>query len=312
MQQQQQQSFSSNGGNATTNLEARYPELPQFAKGLSEGNPDALKMLEAFLENDDAWYLALYLLSQNDTNCQFYGALSLQTKISRDYEKLSEQDRIGLRDELVHQLKQFMRGPAIVFRKLSQAVIVCAQHLVPAQWSNVAVGILQAFDDMAVSGTVSSDAKAEASLEFLCIASEDASQCEGPLKDDFNAAAGDLVNFVSLYFEPGAEPRPTLKKAWNALASLIQFNIPFDPMLVSILSFAFKRLEFLASQKTVARSAGRDFGVYNEEIDAAIRVLEEISSNRLVEMRYSHTMATLLFDNFAQPWVESEIKFCID
>ncbi|KAJ1922313.1 hypothetical protein H4219_000175 [Mycoemilia scoparia] len=230
---------------------------------------------------------------------------------------MDDESKIQLRDELLSLLKRFVGGPVTVFRKLSQATITCARHMVPDLWNNIALEIIRALNEMGQSGQIDNAVASEAILEFLSISGDDVLRPGGgytdKLKEDFNSNIGELITILATYLRADSEPTKIQKKAWNALASLVRFQIEFDSTFKDIFNFTIKRIQFLSSAKasTKAGTTQVDVSACNSEIESAIAVLEELLSHTISVLKYKHTVGLLFLEGISTEWVAAEIKSCI-
>ncbi|KAJ1975437.1 hypothetical protein H4R33_006655 [Dimargaris cristalligena] len=107
-------------------------EWSNFLQALSVPTAEAVKHLHQLQKDPEGWSLAARLLQTASPACQFYGAHTLQVKLSRDWASLPESERLPLRDQLLRWLLAFAHGPHNVVTKLCQALTTLSQRLVTA------------------------------------------------------------------------------------------------------------------------------------------------------------------------------------
>ncbi|KAJ3330797.1 Importin-13 [Blyttiomyces sp. JEL0837] len=110
---------------------ARVEEVVR-AMYLQQGNQQGLieqyqSWLQSFQSLTASWDIGRQLLSSEYPEVRFFGALTLQIKISRDWPTLPYESINILRTELINQLIQSARGPAYITTKLSSAAM--RQHM---------------------------------------------------------------------------------------------------------------------------------------------------------------------------------------
>ncbi|KAI9314640.1 armadillo-type protein [Dichotomocladium elegans] len=88
---------------------------PDVAKGIQE-------QLQAIQRQQQAWELASQLLSSSSDQCRFFGALTFQIKIARDWATLPENRIDWLRHELLSWIIRSCDGPRFITTKLCLAV----------------------------------------------------------------------------------------------------------------------------------------------------------------------------------------------
>eukprot|EP00158_Paraphelidium_tribonemae_P007810 Partr_v1_DN28366_c1_g1_i4_m79084 putative importin 13 len=102
-----------------------YGSVPSQADHqlVAERRRVAQLQLSQFQDTPEAWPLAFDLLAHSETAVQFFGAQTLQAKISRDFQSLDIDSQLELRSRLLAQLFTPGRNVAVV-RKLAAAVSV--------------------------------------------------------------------------------------------------------------------------------------------------------------------------------------------
>lgn len=222
----------------------------------------------------EAWGLVLPLLSHPDPNVQFFGAHTIQVKISRDWDTFPQESALQLREFLVDVTGRYMAAGStkVILRKLYVAITSLAIHLcpkIPSQWPDWPQSCIQALS--------SRGATVEALLDFLAIVAEEV-ETVALLPPQKQQIHGQLIESVSLVTQavqnsvsrPRPHPVPNeLRAALKCFSAWLPFMrandlTPLIPQLIDILSppqgsNEFDETEFVAAsealQEIMSRSA---------------------------------------------------------
>ncbi|KAF8762018.1 ARM repeat-containing protein [Rhizoctonia solani] len=122
----------------------------------------------------EAWGLVIPFLESSDPNVQFFGALTIQVKIARDWDAFPQEHAITLRDTLLELTGRAATRnlPPVITRKLFVSVCSLALRLAPtdrehpeSRWPNWILGTAQTLSANGASPGVV--------LEFLTIVAEE-------------------------------------------------------------------------------------------------------------------------------------------
>ncbi|CAE6368411.1 unnamed protein product [Rhizoctonia solani] len=185
----------------------------------------------------------LYSPKSSDPNVQFFGALTIQVKIARDWDAFPQEHAITLRDTLLELTGRAATRnlPPVTIRKLFVSICSLALRLAPtdpehseSQWPNWVLGTAQTLSANGASPGVV--------LEFLTIVAEEVarsdlvaakkSQMDLILRD----AAPAVVQAASSSF--GTNGRTALKclEAWISWGIPADSITPLIPLLIDLLS----------------------------------------------------------------------------
>ncbi|CUA76173.1 Myb-binding protein 1A [Homo sapiens] [Rhizoctonia solani] len=191
----------------------------------------------------EAWGLVVPFLESSDPNVQFFGALTIQVKIARDWDSFPQEHAITLRDTLLELTGRAATRnlPPVAIRKLFVSVCSLALRLAPtdtdhseSRWPNWVLGTAQSLSANGASPGVV--------LEFLTIVAEEVarsdlvaakkSQMDLILRD----AAPTVVQAASSSF--GTNGRTALKclEAWISWGIPADNITPLIPLLIDLLS----------------------------------------------------------------------------
>ncbi|KAF8742077.1 ARM repeat-containing protein, partial [Rhizoctonia solani] len=191
----------------------------------------------------EAWGLVIPFLESSDPNVQFFGALTIQVKIARDWDAFPQEHAITLRDTLLELTGRAATRnlPPVITRKLFVSVCSLALRLAPtdrehpeSRWPNWILGTAQTLSANGASPGVV--------LEFLTIVAEEVgrsdlvaekkSQMDLILRD----AAPAVVQAASSSF--GTHGRTALKclEAWISWGIPADNITPLIPLLIDLLS----------------------------------------------------------------------------
>ncbi|KAI9329041.1 hypothetical protein DFJ73DRAFT_902752 [Zopfochytrium polystomum] len=123
---------------------------------------EAQTWLLAFQASPAAWGIARSLLAD-----EIFGALTMQIKISRDWQTLSPTDIEPLRQELVARLVQSAAGPPFVTTKICTALAAFAFKAVPESWPRPVHSLCQDFRAQMSSATATPSQRVALELALL-------------------------------------------------------------------------------------------------------------------------------------------------
>ncbi|KAJ1973922.1 hypothetical protein H4R34_004914 [Dimargaris verticillata] len=150
-------------------------EQRAFFQSLSVPTPEAVKHLHQLQKEPSGWALAEQLMHEQSPACQFYGAHTLQVKISRDWATLTPDQRNPLRDQLVRWIAEHATGTAAVLTKLCLALVTLSIKTVPTgEWTEFIPTTLQWLRDAGQRQFPGHPATIDrAILEFLSVLPEE-------------------------------------------------------------------------------------------------------------------------------------------
>ncbi|GJE98643.1 hypothetical protein PsYK624_148780 [Phanerochaete sordida] len=213
----------------------------------------------------EAWGLVLPFLGHSDPNVQFFGAHTIQVKISRDWDTFPEESAQQLRDFIVDVTARYMTAPSakVILRKLYVAITSLAIHLFPkspSQWPDWPQSCIQALS--------SRGATVEALLDFLAIVAEEVEVVAllPPLKQRIQGQLTESVPIViqavqTSMSRPRPHPAPSeLRAALKCFSAWLPFMrandmTPLIPQLIGILALPQGSNEFDETEFTAASDA---------------------------------------------------------
>ncbi|KAJ3412911.1 hypothetical protein HDV05_008775 [Chytridiales sp. JEL 0842] len=188
---------------------------------------DVQKQIQGWLQNvqslPGAWDIAHYLLQSDSPEVQFFGALTLQVKISRDWNTLSPEHIPNLRIELINNLIRLSAGPSFVLTKLCTALSSYAFKTVPDLWPKP---ISSFVESMQTQISQSPDSRARVAvessmLEFLKVVAEE-------LQRAVFASESKKAKFH-------AELQQDRVVALDVVLSVLRADLPEDPILNAVM-----------------------------------------------------------------------------
>ncbi|KAF8598080.1 ARM repeat-containing protein [Ceratobasidium sp. AG-I] len=192
----------------------------------------------------EAWGLVVPFLESSDPNVQFFGALTVQVKIARDWDAFPQEHATALRDTLLELAGRATTRnlPRLTTRKLFVALCSLALRLAPtdppthseSRWPNWVLGTAQSLS--------ASGATPDQVLEFLTIVAEEMarsdlvaakkSQMDLVLRD----AAPAVVQAASSSLGTNGGPALKCLEAWIGWGIPADNITPLIPLLIDLLS----------------------------------------------------------------------------
>nr|CAG8636072.1 11273_t:CDS:10 [Entrophospora candida] len=207
-------------------------------------DPQYQKSAQEYLHNlqkqQHAWELASQLLASQSVNSRFFGAHTLQIKLSRDWNTLSPEKREWIHKILLGWIVHLSNGPNVVITKLCLAVTV------PDIWPNFIPNFFEILQSSALAATSSQNEGVTLFveiplLEFLTVVPEEVSRADliGDRKAKVNQ---ELINSIPIVLSTlrnlladyhGDPDRMLLlkQKSIRCLQSWIIYGVPFESLL---------------------------------------------------------------------------------
>ncbi|TPX34037.1 hypothetical protein SmJEL517_g03188 [Synchytrium microbalum] len=218
--------------------------IQQLYSSLAPGQVQRAQVwLQTLQKQPQAWNLALQCLNSQSPNTRFYGSQTLAIKIVQDWESLTEEERSGLRDELLKQVTRASNGPRFVLTKLCVALTEYAIRACPSTWQNCIQYTSQYFSTQAQQ---SNDPAIRLALqcalvEWLTVLAEEAQRQELPAKLRASldgelllgvpVALTILEEVLDIPQEQTTEPIKSLKiQAFKATKGWVHYGIPTASM----------------------------------------------------------------------------------
>ncbi|CAJ0845700.1 12261_t:CDS:10 [Entrophospora sp. SA101] len=213
-------------------------------------DPQYQKSAQEYLHNlqkqQHAWELASQLLASQSVNSRFFGAHTLQIKLSRDWNTLSPEKREWIHKILLGWIVHLSNGPNVVITKLCLALTAFALQAVPDIWPNFIPNFFEILQSSAVAATSSQNEGVTLFveiplLEFLTVVPEEVSRADliGDRKAKVNQ---ELINSIPIVLSTlrnlladyhGDPDRMLLlkQKSIRCLQSWIIYGVPFESLL---------------------------------------------------------------------------------
>ncbi|PVF99237.1 ARM repeat-containing protein [Serendipita vermifera] len=199
--------------------------------------------LAQIVNSPDAWGLVIPFLEHEDVNVQFYGAHIAGVKIVRDWNSISEDLQLPLRDTVLQLTGQaiVLNRPKLVLRRLYVAITALALKLTiksPPKWPD--------FLTYSLSYLQTQGASRESLLEFMTIAVEEVQRAPRSTSNQISHA---LTSAIPAFMETFAatvtshsNPESERLTALKCLQAWVVWGLPGNdlftaiPTLLSILS----------------------------------------------------------------------------
>nr|CAG8588585.1 85_t:CDS:10 [Entrophospora candida] len=213
-------------------------------------DPQYQKSAQEYLHNlqkqQHAWELASQLLASQSVNSRFFGAHTLQIKLSRDWNTLSPEKREWIHKILLGWIVHLSNGPNVVITKLCLALTAFALQAVPDIWPNFIPNFFEILQSSALAATSSQNEGVTLFveiplLEFLTVVPEEVSRADliGDRKAKVNQ---ELINSIPIVLSTlrnlladyhGDPDRMLLlkQKSIRCLQSWIIYGVPFESLL---------------------------------------------------------------------------------
>ncbi|KAI9058664.1 ARM repeat-containing protein [Trametes sanguinea] len=193
----------------------------------------------------EAWGLVLPFLSHSDPNVQFFGAHTIQVKITRDWDSFPQDAATQLRDLLLDLTgRAIVSGQSkVILRKLFVAITSLAIKLHPgnpSQWPDWLRSTLTVFSGMGVSR--------EHLMDFLSIVAEEVESADllPPGKAQMRESLAEAVPMITQAITASISTPPAQRsshelssalKCLQAWMSILPANdlTPFVPLLLSLM-----------------------------------------------------------------------------
>lgn len=201
--------------------------LVQQAYGAAgDARDEANRMLLAFQTSKEAWQISPRLFNSSVMEVQFFGAHTLYTKIRREWEQLTDEEKESVRGIILQLLRHLLaQGHQLVLSRLALALSAIAlRSVVRGHWPNMVVDIIS-LNSLDATGQLASDILAQIPDELDSIAISETKKDEmcSTLRENAEKVIGH-VQWV-LQQSQGAKT-----KALGALKSWIRLSLP--PALV--------------------------------------------------------------------------------
>ncbi|KAJ1943046.1 hypothetical protein GGF37_002831, partial [Kickxella alabastrina] len=297
-------------------------DLQAFAQALSIPTQEALEALPQIQKQPIGWQFAFDLLKSSNFNCRFYGAHTLQVKIARDWDSLDEERQQALRPELIRLVAEQCDAPL-------NALATYALRTVPSEWSNFLPSVIESIQQSAQDAGKDSMRAGYAIVDFLELFPEELNRTaigsaqQAKLVQDVKESLPFVLELLTgivrgLPGSPEIENVPMFAKqlgqdyvwrtrAWKAILQWLQFGISGDTLFVPILEMGLHQLHILAAHQMSDDNVADD-----DEVDAALAVVEDMVSNVNMAAKYAQTVGTLVLTRLNQPWFSSILKMTID
>ncbi|KAJ2721252.1 hypothetical protein GGI07_004085 [Coemansia sp. Benny D115] len=304
-------------------------DLGMLAQALSVPTQEALELLPQVQKETMAWRFAFELLESSSYNCRFFGAHTLQVKISRDWDTLDEERQEALRNELLQQVVQQCDGPLNVLNKITQALAAYALRTVPEQWSSFLPTAIDAIEKGALAAGKSSASAGHAIVDLLelfpeelnraSIGSVQSARLVQDVRTSLATALGVLSGVVrGLPGSPESTDTPEYARqlgqssawrtrAWKAILQWLQFGVPGDTLFVPLLDMGLQQLEVYAAHQLRTDGAADD-----DEVAAAAAAVDDMVSNLSIAAKYTRTVGTLALGRLSQPWMAAVLQHSAD
>ncbi|KAJ1886719.1 hypothetical protein LPJ66_009488, partial [Kickxella alabastrina] len=285
-------------------------DLQAFAQALSIPTQEALEALPQIQKQPIGWKFAFDLLKSSNFNCRFYGAHTLQVKIARDWDSLNEERQQALRPELIRLVAEQCDAPLNVLNKVNQALATYALRTVPSEWSNFLPSVIESIQQSAQDAGKDSMRAGYAIVDFLELFPEELNRTaigsaqQAKLVQDVKESLPFVLELLTsivrgLPGSPEIANVPVFAKqlgqdyvwrtrAWKAILQWLQFGISRDTLFVPILEMGLHQLQILAVHQLSDDNVTDD-----DEVDAALAVVEDMVGNVNMAAKYAQTVGTL-------------------
>ncbi|KND02868.1 uncharacterized protein SPPG_01948 [Spizellomyces punctatus DAOM BR117] len=277
------------------------PGTPIYTKKAAE------EWLVTVQQGQEAWGLASRLIQSRASHSKFFGALTFQKKIVRDWESLPPEQIPHLRDELLSCLLSSTDGPMFVVTRLCVALALFALKDDSGQWPNFIAGVCQAMDGRMV--LAASDEERVGLqlvlLEFLTIVPEEVGKADlspsrqAKVMQELSESTSLALNRIQYVLD--LVPPPTLPnlttfqhmkaKALRCMQSWIQYGIPIG----SLGPLVNKAIQLLPEP---------------DMLDAAVDTLIELISHQSIQA-YASTLSETVLSVLTSAWVRDELARAI-
>ncbi|KAI9106250.1 armadillo-type protein [Phlyctochytrium arcticum] len=278
------------------------PQTPNEEKKIIEG------WLQHMQKEPSAWGIASQLLRSQSSYSQFFGALTFQIKIARDWFTLSGEQLPQLRDELLSGLLRSTGGTSFVTTKLCVALVQCALRDESGQWDNFITSASQAIEgQMQQAGSQDEGVAVQhLILEFLTIVPEEVRKADltpsrkAKVQQEVNEATDAAIRRILYVLSPDLASCGTTEsaitdlqqKALRCLQSWVQYDVPIGSMR----EMMTKVIALIPNPET---------------FEPAIDTLIELITHRGIKA-YSQSILDTMLNTLTIGWIPAELKRAIN